>query len=137
MQRLPLRARPLCLQHVTLVTPQDSPAQARPLLSVNHRTAAAPFCFARPLSQEVAAGLEGKRQDDGVCPALLSSGAEATRCFLFAHRAGPAALFSFDIYGVLTKPYLMTQSLVSTQSGRQSERDTERDREREAETQRC
>ena len=39
------------------------------------------------------------------CPALLSSGAEATGCFLFAHRAGPAALFSFEIYGVLIQPH--------------------------------
>ena len=57
----------------------------------------------------------------GSVPPSPAVGQRPHGCFLFAHRAGPAALFSFEIYGVLIKPCLMTQSLVSAQSGRQRE----------------
>lgn len=49
-------------------------------------------------------------------------------CFLFAHRAGPAALFSYEVYRVLINPYLMTQLLVSTQSRGWSGRKRETER---------
>ena len=44
----------------------------------------------------------------------LTMGQKPHGCFLlFAYRAGQAALFSYEIYGVLMKPHLMTQSLVA------------------------
>lgn len=86
-------------------------------------------------ASEVSAGLVGKCRRLGAVLLSPAVGRRPHGCFLFAHRAGPAALFSFEVYGVLIKSYLMMQLLISTQSGeclRDRERQGHRGAERES-----
>lgn len=77
-----------------------------------------------------AGGFGGKALSLEDQPALPTSGWRPHGGLLFAHRAGLATLFSYEIYGVLTELYLVTQSPVSAQHGEWSERDAGRDRDR-------
>lgn len=55
---------------------------------------------------------------------------------LFAHGAGPATLLSYEIYRVLIKLHLMTQSLVSPRGRERPRREGQRDRDPETRGQR-
>ena len=99
-------------------------ALGRPLLCENPSTDAASFRL-EASEPEVSMGLAGKCRRLGAVLPSPAVGRRPHGCFLFAHRAGPDALFTFEIYKVLIKSYLLTQLLISTQSGEWSERQRE------------
>lgn len=54
---------------------------------------------------------QGQGQGGEGGPGLPQKRAWPHQCYVFAHRAGPATLFIYEIYGVLIQPYLMTHTV--------------------------